>query len=610
MDSNDMINLQSEVDQIVGSNEIVLFYVDKITVNSTERFLKEHYRSYAALDISDNLKVRRELQMKTGLTDYPIIFYKNLLLAPSVKLESIISLDKTDKEMNRELNNSEKYDFDVVVIGGGSGGNSFSKRAAELKARVCVVDYVEESTQGFSWGYGGTCVNVGCVPKKLLHQATLIGKHIKRSSYYGYKTEYNGKPRADWNFLISAVQNHVKSLNFGYRVQLRKYNIQYENAKAKLLGKHEIELTNMKTKQSKTVTTKYIVLACGCRPNYPDNLPGARELAISSDDFFWRSSEPGDTLVIGAGYVALECASIMASLGFKVTIAVRSIALRHFDQDMTERLCKHLEKNENITFLWNTKVVQLIKYDNDKIVSIVKNNFGVKNMMFKTVMVATGRRPRLEDIGLKDLGILVDPLSGKVVTRNCRTTVENIFAIGDCALEYMALSTSNSSFNNGINGIELTPVAIKCGYVLADMLFSENVNNTLIDCTFVPTTIFTDLEYGCIGFTEETANRMFPGRIEVYHNSLYPFEWILHKGPTDACYVKLIVETNKQRVIGFHYLGPDAGEVTQGFVIALKMGATKLQFNAIIGIHPTNAEVFSKLMITKSSGKDITYSGC
>ena len=234
---------------------------------------------------------------------------------------------------------SEAYDYDLLVIGGGSGGLACSKQAAELGKRVAMLDFVKPSPAGSKWGLGGTCVNVGCIPKKLMHQAALLGEATHDAPSFGWTGV--DKPAHDWNTLVSNVQNHIKSLNFGYRVEMRNKNVKYINALGKFVGPHRVQTTDKKGKVAE-ITAARIVVAVGGRPK-PIPCEGG-ELAIDSDDMFSLSKAPGKTLVVGASYVALECAGFLTGLGFDTTVMVRSILLRGFDQDMAGRIGDYMEK--------------------------------------------------------------------------------------------------------------------------------------------------------------------------------------------------------------------------------------------------------------------------
>ena len=223
-----------------------------------------------------------------------------------------------------------KYNYDLFIIGGGPGGNACAKEASKYKMKIGLADFVQPSPIGTTWGLGGTCVNVGCIPKKMMHYAGSLYDQMKFFPLIGCTNEI--KKDFDWNTLRDSVQGHIGSLNFGYRGQLRKNKVTYYNKFAKFVDNHTIELTDKKGKTEK-VTADKILVAIGLRPMYLD-APGAKEYCITSDDIFKLQKAPGKTLIIGASYIAVECASFLKSFGFDVTLMVRSIILRGFDRDM------------------------------------------------------------------------------------------------------------------------------------------------------------------------------------------------------------------------------------------------------------------------------------
>uniref|UniRef100_A0A8C0DS07 Thioredoxin reductase 2 n=1 Tax=Balaenoptera musculus TaxID=9771 RepID=A0A8C0DS07_BALMU len=228
--------------------------------------------------------------------------------------------------------------YDLLVIGGGSGGLACAKEAAQLGKKVAVVDYVEPSPRGTRWGLGGTCVNVGCIPKKLMHQAALLGGMIHDAPHYGWKV---AQPLHDWGKMAEAIQNHVKSLNWGHRVQLQDRKVKYFNFKASFVNPHMVCGVS-KGGEETLLSADHIVIATGGRPRYPTHIEGALEYGITSDDIFWLKESPGKTLVVGASYVALECAGFLTGLGLDATVMIRSVPLRAFDQQMASLVTEHM----------------------------------------------------------------------------------------------------------------------------------------------------------------------------------------------------------------------------------------------------------------------------
>ena len=248
---------------------------------------------------------------------------------------------------------SAAEDYDLLVVGGGSGGIACAREAAALGARVCVADYVRPSPAGSRWGLGGTCVNVGCIPKKLMHRAAQLGEMVATDApAYGWRLEREGADGPgrgtahDWRALVKLVQGHIKSLNFGYRTALAKEGVTYLNRRASFRSATEVALADASGDES-LVRAKHVVLAVGGRPNFPDGFAGAAARCISSDDLFSLTEPPGKTLVVGGSYVALECAGLLRGLGFEVTLLMRSIPLRGFDVDCARRVLEAL-KDEGV----------------------------------------------------------------------------------------------------------------------------------------------------------------------------------------------------------------------------------------------------------------------
>lgn len=481
--------------------------------------------------------------------------------------------------------------YELIVIGGGSGGLACAKEAAVLGRKVAVLDFVDPSIQGTTWGLGGTCVNVGCIPKKLYHQAALLGKSVQDAKSYGWNVE-NGNSH-NWETLRSAVIGYIKSLNWGHRVQLKQKNVDYYNAKGHFICKNEVELSH-KSGKVERLTADNFVIAVGGRPKYPD-IPGAFEYGISSDDIFSLEKAPGKTLVIGGSYVALECAGFLTGLGFSTTVMVRSICLRGFDQQMASLVVDHMTA-DGTKFLH--KCVPLaIEKDAKSGLYIVKWEHKDKGQFqdtFQTVLFAVGRQAQTKYLGLDKIGVKVYPDSGKIITTNEQTTVSNIYAVGDVLL----------------GKPELTPVAIKAGRLLAHRLFDNS--SQLMNYDNVATTVFTPLEFGSVGLAEEEAITQFgQNNIEVYHAFYKPLEYNIPQKDASQCYIKAVcLREHPQKILGLHFLGPSAGEIIQGFSAAINCGLTMKTLQLTVGIHPTSAEEIVKLNITKSSGLDPTVTGC
>ncbi|ELR24105.1 thioredoxin reductase 1, cytoplasmic, putative [Acanthamoeba castellanii str. Neff] len=485
------------------------------------------------------------------------------------------------------------YDYDLIVIGGGSGGLAAAKEAGRLGKKVALLDFVVPTPTGTTWGLGGTCVNVGCIPKKLMHQAALLGESLKDAQHYGWAVPDN--VNHDWEKMVNAVQDHIGSLNWGYRVALREKNVNYLNAYGVFVDSHTLECTD-RAKKVTRVTARRFLVATGGRPKYPD-IPGDREFGITSDDFFSLPTPPGKTLVVGASYVALECAGFVRGLGYDTTVMVRSILLRGFDQQLANMIGQYMECH-GIKFVRSAVPTKVEKLESGKL-RVTFQQDGVEGVEeYDTVMWAIGREAETKKIGLDKAGVQVDRI-GKIHTVMERTNVPHIYAIGDIIVD----EPSQRS-------LELTPVAIKAGILLVRRLYAGSTQP--MDYINVPTTVFTPIEYGAIGYSEEDAIAQFgEDNLEIYHSYFKPLEWTIAERDDNVCYAKLICDKrDSERVVGFHVLGPNAGEITQGFGTAMKAGATKSTFDATVGIHPTTAEEFTTLEVTKRSGVEAQKKGC
>ena len=524
--------------------------------------------------------------------------------------------EKLLKHSVPKFTSADKFDYQLIVIGGGSGGMACAKEAGKMGVSVLMLDFVEPSPSSLrsTWGLGGTCVNVGCIPKKLMHRAAILGHDFKDLKLFGWKTP--DSIGHDWNTLVNNVQMYIKGLNFQSIRDTERTSVEYYNAYGRLENPHTVHCTTKNKEgvvtEEKIVTGKYIVVATGGRPNYPD-IPGAVDYGITSDDLFSIPYPPGKSVVVGASYVALECAGFLKASGFDVTVLVRSILLRGFDQQMAESIGDYMTNISGIKVVRKavpTKVEQLspgkpgtLKVTYETVDPNDPTKKVLQEIECNTVLFAVGRNPCTKDIGLEKAGVAVDA-KGYIPTVYEQTNVPNIYGLGDLLKDKL----------------ELTPVAIQAGRLLARRLFKDAAQQC--DYTNVPTTVFTPREYGAIGLSEEDAKSIFGDQnIQVYHAKFVPLEDAIpktqgfdvqeHSYEYPWCYTKLICNKNdNERVVGFHVLSPNAGEITQGYAVAIKMGATKADIDATIGIHPTCSEVLVTLSNTKESNIDITPGGC
>lgn len=487
---------------------------------------------------------------------------------------------------------ADKYDYDLIVLGGGSGGLAAAKEAASYGKRVVVFDFVSPSPRGSTWGIGGTCVNVGCIPKKLFHQAALLGEAVKHAEAFGWEIPNAQSIKIDWPKLVDAVQCHIKSVNWTTKVSLRDNNVKYENALGRFQDEHTI-VGKKKNGTEFTITGDNILIAVGGRPHYPD-FPGAVEHCITSDDIFSLPEPPGKTLVIGSGYIGLECGGFLQSLGFDATVMVRSVPLRGFDQQMASLVVKEMQEH-GVKFLFKCIPQSVTKQPSGKLLVRWRCLEADENDVeayqedeYDTVLLAVGRTALTEQLGLKEAGVHFNPRTMKVFSDNEQTNVPNIYAVGD-VLEGKP---------------ELTPVAIQAGKLLAARLFGNG--KKYMDYDNVATTVFSPLEYGCVGLSEEVAAKRFgEDNIEVYHTYYKPTEFFVPAKSPGNCYLKVICMRELPRfVLGMHFVGPAAGEVIQGYAAAMKSGLTYDSLENTVGIHPTVSEEFTRLTVTKRSGLD------
>ncbi|XP_076334922.1 thioredoxin reductase 1, cytoplasmic-like [Tachypleus tridentatus] len=428
-----------------------------------------------------------------------------------------------------------------------------------------------------------------------MHRAAILGESLEDSRKFGWNTPE--KIHHTWEKMTEEIQNYIASLNWGYRVALREKKVKYFNGYAQFVDQHKIKAVDKK--QNETFhTAKHFIIATGERPRYPDCM-GAREFGITSDDLFSLPYCPGKTLLVGASYVSLECAGFLRGIGLDVTVMVRSILLRGFDQDIAEKIGTHMSEQCEIKFIRPCipKKIEQVESGLPGLLRVTGSMVDSGELVvgeYNTVIFAVGRDACTSNIGLNAVGVRINPKNGKIPTTAEQTNIPHIFAVGDI-LE---------------GKLELTPVAIEAGTLLANRLYGNGQRQC--DYQNVPTTVFTPLEYGCIGYSEEKAIEKYgDDNIEVYHTNFMPLEWTLPKKNENICYAKIIcLKPEDERVVGFHYLGPNAGEVTQGFAVGIKKGATKADFDSTIGIHPTCSEVFTTLSVTRRSGESIRQKGC
>ena len=391
-----------------------------------------------------------------------------------------------------------------------------------------------------------------------------------------------------WVSMRENVQNHIRSLNFKYRVNLREKGVSYLNKLGKFKDAHTLEVTDKKGRVSEITASRFII-AVGGRPT-PLECEGG-ELAISSDDIFALENSPGKTLCVGASYISLECAGFLAGIGHDVTVAVRSILLRGFDREVADKIGSYME-DHGIKFRKEVVPSKLEKVEGDKIKVTFSNG---ETDIYDTVLVAIGRQADTQKLGLENIGVETNSRNFKIPTKFEQSSVPNVYAIGDV-----------------MEGCpELTPVAIQAGVQLSRRLFGGSKEP--MDYKNICTTVFTPIEYGCCGYSEDEAIEKFGAdNVEVYHKSFMPLEWSLSDSRSvHQAFTKVIVDkSDNERVLGIHFVGPNAGEVLQGYGTAMKKGITFQDLADTVGIHPTSAEEIVTLTVTKSSGEDAAAGGC
>lgn len=443
------------------------------------------------------------------------------------------------------------YDYDLVTLGAGSGGVRASRLAGGYGARVAVI---EESR------VGGTCVMRGCVPKKLLIYGAEFARHLQDARGYGWDI---GDARFDWPTLVAVKNRELDRLEAVYRNTLKSNHVELVEGRGKLVDPHTVEVNGRR------MTAQRILVAVGGWPVLP-SIPGV-EHVITSNEALDLPRLPDSIVIVGGGFIAVEFAGIFRSLGSAVTLVIRAdTILRGFDQDIREHLVAELE-HQGITVCRKSQVQSIHREAGDR--RMVRLQDG-RALACDQVMYATGRAPNTAGLGLKEVGVALDPGTGAVqVDAWSRTSVDSIWAVGDVT-----------------NRINLTPVAIREGACFAETEFNNNPMDP--DHANVASAVFSQPAVGTVGLTEEQARARGP--VDVYVTRFRPMKNTL-SGREERTMMKLLVDRATQVVIGAHMVGPDAPEIIQGLAIAVKAGLTKRDFDATVGIHPTAAEEFVTL---------------
>lgn len=441
------------------------------------------------------------------------------------------------------------YDFDLFVIGAGSGGVRAARFSAGFGARVAVAE---------SRYLGGTCVNVGCVPKKLLVYGAHFSEDFEQAKSFGWTA---GEADFDWPTLIGNKNREISRLNGIYRNLLGNSGVTLMEGHARLRGPHEVEINGQ------VHTAEHIMIATGGWPQVPE-IPG-REHAITSNEVFFLEQMPKRVVVVGGGYIAVEFASIFNGLGAEVSLMYRGeLFLRGFDGTVRTHLHQELAKR-GMDIRFKTEVQSIEKLADGTLQLTLNDGSSVNT---DCVFYATGRRPMLDNLGMETVNVELDDKGFVKVDDNYQTSEPSIIAVGDV-----------------IGRVQLTPVALAEGMAVARRLFKPEQYRP-VDYRHIPTAVFSLPNIGTVGLTEEEAKKE-GFDVQVFESTFRPMKLTLTDNQ-ERTLMKLVVDQKTDRVLGCHMVGPDAGEIVQSLAIALKAGATKQIFDDTIGVHPTAAEEF------------------
>jgi len=439
------------------------------------------------------------------------------------------------------------YDYDLFIIGGGSGGVRAGRIAASLGAKVGMA---EERYMG------GTCVNVGCIPKKLYSYAAHYAKDFADARGYGW--QFPVAPEFNWDTLVANQSKEIGRLSTIYQSMMRGAGAEVFHERATLLDANTVQL------QSRKVTAKEILIATGGWPFVPQ-FPGSQH-AVTSNEVFSLDKFPRSILIVGGGYIAVEFAGIFAALGVKTCVSYRGThLLRGFDAEVAAAFTTELEKSANLHLQSNVEEITeqgsrlRVRFDRGDDIEV------------DTVLFATGRHPNTAKLGLEQLGVKLAKNGAVIVDETFTTNIPNIHAVGDV-----------------IDRVALTPVALAEGQILAQRLFGKG--NKEMNYDNIPTAVFCQPEIACVGLTEEDARERYD-EVLAYRSQFTPLRHTL-SGRNEKTFIKLLVDAKTNKVLGAHMMGEYAAEIMQGVAIAIKAGATKADFDATLGIHPSVAEEF------------------
>jgi glutathione reductase (NADPH) len=441
-----------------------------------------------------------------------------------------------------------EHDVDLFIIGAGSGGVRAARVASSYGARVMIAE---------EFRVGGTCVIRGCVPKKLLVYASRFSDEFADAAGYGWTSS---RPTFHWPTLIANKDREIARLEAAYTGTLERFNVELVKSRAVIEDAHTVRLLSTGAR----VRAETMLIATGAWPHYGPKIPGL-EHAISSNEALHLPEMPKRIVIQGGGYIAVEFACIFAGLGSEVTLVYRGEnILRGFDDDVREHLRSEM-RTRGITVACGHTVAAIDKVGDEFVTHLSDNS----TIAADKVMFAIGRRPNIMGLGLETAGVKIAEHGGIAVDEYSRTSVPNIYAVGDVT-----------------HRVNLTPVAIREGHAFADTLYGGKP--TPVDHANVPTAVFSEPEVGVIGLTEAQARERL-AKLDVYKTTFRPMKATL-SGRQTHTFMKLLVDGITDQVVGCHIVGPDAGELIQVIGVAVKMGATKADFDATMAVHPTAAE--------------------
>ena len=439
--------------------------------------------------------------------------------------------------------------YDLIAIGGGSGGLSVAERAASYGAKCAVIERGK---------IGGTCVNVGCVPKKVMWNGAHLAHALKHAVDYGFDLDVKG---FNWAKLVEARERYIQGINTWYHGYLANSHIEEISGHARFVDARTLEVNG------DHYSADHIVIAPGSTPIVPD-IPGA-QLGITSDGFFALQEQPNNAAIVGSGYIAVELAGVLHALGTDVTIFVRgNTLLSHFDVLMRDTLYREM-LSTGINVLTNSPVQSVSKTSQGRIQVQCHNSQHYEG--FDCLLWTVGRRPNVQGLNLEVTGVDTADDGAIITDAFQNTNVAGIYAIGDVT-----------------EHVPLTPVAIAAGRRLADRLFNRQSNRHL-QYENIPTVVFSHPPIGTVGLTEEQAKQKYGNEVKAYTTEFTPMVYAFTTSQSKTA-MKLVVAGEEEKIVGCHIIGAGADEMLQGFAVAIKMGATKSDFDNTVAIHPTSAE--------------------